>query len=81
VNDALATKVVDLVTRELGVARGTITETTTSTDVEQWDSLGHLQVCMALEAEFGVTPELEVLGTLDSVPAIVSYLTDGQTAT
>ena len=80
-NDAVAGKVVELVTRELGVAPGTITETTTSADVEGWDSLGHLQVCMALEAEFGVSPELEVLGTLDSVPAIVRYLTEGQTAT
>jgi acyl carrier protein len=81
VNDALDTKVIEIVTHELGVAPGTITAATTSADVEQWDSLGHLQVCMALEAEFGVSPELEVLADLDSVPAIVRYLTDGQTGT
>lgn len=75
-SDALAEKVVAIVTRELGVPPGTITATSSSADVEAWDSLGHLQVCMALEAEFGVSPELEILADLDSVPAIVGYLTD-----
>ena len=78
--DAIADRVIGIVTRELGVAPGTIDASTTSADVEQWDSLGHLQVCMALEAEFGVSPELETLAELDSVPAIVRYVTDGQTA-
>ena len=72
--DALEARVIALVTSELGVPAGSITSATSSGDIEQWDSLGHLQVCMALEAEFGVSPELEELAELDSVGAIVGYL-------
>ena len=74
--DALEARVIALVTSELGVPAGSITSATSSGDIEQWDSLGHLQVCMALETEFGVSPELEELAELDSVGAIVGYLRD-----
>jgi len=77
VNDEeLEARVIGLVGRELGVPEGSITAATSSADVEKWDSLGHLQVCMALEAEFGISPELEELAELDSVSAIVDYVRD-----
>jgi len=74
-DDALEARVIGLVGRELGVPEGAITSATSSADIEKWDSLGHLQVCMALEAEFGISPELEELSELDSV-AIVDYVRD-----
>lgn len=74
--DELEARVIALVARELGVPDGSITPATSSDDIEKWDSLGHLQVCMAVEAEFGVSPELEELAELDSVAAIVAYLRD-----
>jgi acyl carrier protein len=75
-DDELEARVIALVARELGVPEGSITSATSSGDIENWDSLGHLQVCMALEADFGVSPELEELAELDSVAAIVDYLRD-----
>ena len=75
-DDALEARVIGLVGRELGVPEGAITSATSSADIEKWDSLGHLQVCMALEAEFGISPELEELSELDSVAAIVDYVRD-----
>jgi acyl carrier protein len=72
--DDVEARVVGLIGRELDVPEGTITPATVSADVERWDSLGHLQVCMALEAEFGISPELEELAELDSVAAIVDYV-------
>ena len=75
-DEELEARVIGLVGRELGVPEGSITAATSSADVEKWDSLGHLQVCMALEAEFGISPELEELAELDSVSAIVDYVRD-----
>ena len=46
----------------------------TSTDVEFWDSLGHLRVCMALEERYGIEIPMEDIAELQSVPAIVTYL-------
>jgi acyl carrier protein len=73
-DDDVEARVIGLIGRELDVPEGSITPTTASGDIERWDSLGHLQVCMALEAEFGISPELEELAELDSVAAIVDYL-------
>ncbi len=73
-DDDVEARVIGLIGRELDVPEGSITPATVSGDIERWDSLGHLQVCMALEAEFGISPELEELAELDSVAAIVDYL-------
>jgi acyl carrier protein len=74
--EELEAQVIELISRELAVPEASITGSTVSADVERWDSLGHLQICMALEAEFGISPELEELAELDSVAAIVVYLGD-----
>ena len=74
ISDPLELKVVAVVTRELSVPPGSINLLSTSDDVDRWDSLGHLQICMALEAEFGVSPGLEEVGQINSVPAIIAYL-------
>jgi len=73
-DDELEVRVIGLIGRELGVPDGSVTPATVSGDLERWDSLGHLQICMALEAEFGISPELEELEELDSVAAIVAYV-------
>ena len=49
--------VLAILTRELDLDEGDITAESTSTDVEFWDSLGHLRVCMALEERYGSDPD------------------------
>ena len=51
-----------------------ITETTRDQDLPAWDSLGQVNLIMALEQEFGVYIEVEDFGNLNSVPAILAYL-------
>jgi acyl carrier protein len=58
----------------LKVAPGDITETTRDQDLPSWDSLGQVNLIMALEQEFGVYVEVEEFGNLNSVPAILAYL-------
>jgi len=65
-----------ILTRELDLDEGDITEESTAADVELWDSLGHLRVCMALEERYGVQIPMEEVGELQSVPAILKYLAD-----
>ncbi|MEZ5409922.1 MAG: acyl carrier protein [Acidimicrobiales bacterium] len=66
--------VVAVITAELGLGDGEVTADSTIDDVESWDSLGHLRVCMALEQRFGVTIPMEDIADLRSVPAIVAKL-------
>jgi acyl carrier protein len=71
VEDVLA-----ILQRELDLDEGDITAESRVGDVENWDSLGHLRVCMALEERYGVQIPMEEVGELQSVPAIVKYLAD-----
>ena len=43
-------------------------------DLPQWDSMGHMEVLVALEKEFGVEVTAETITNLISVPAIFEYI-------
>ena len=58
----------------LKVAPAKITQTTRDQDLPAWDSLGQVNLIMALEQTFGVYIEVEEFGNLNSVPAILAYL-------
>jgi acyl carrier protein len=58
----------------LKVIPAKITEATRDQDLPAWDSLGQVNLIMALEQEFGVYIEVEEFGNLNSVPAILAYL-------
>lgn len=65
-----------LLMSELDLDEGEIGTESAAEDVENWDSLAQLRLCMALEAKFGVTIPLERVPELSSVPAIRSFLAD-----
>ena len=43
-------------------------------DLPQWDSLGHMDVMMRLEEQFGVEINTETIAELVSIPAICEYI-------
>ncbi len=43
-------------------------------DLPQWDSMGHMDVMLSLEEQFGVEINTETIGELVSLPAICAYL-------
>ncbi len=47
---------------------------TTPLQVPQWNSLGHVQLIMELEKQFGVTFDADEIATLASVAAIAAAL-------
>lgn len=51
-----------------------IRETSTMADIEEWDSLGHVHIMVALEQAFDLYMDVEDFAELDSVPAILEYL-------
>jgi len=68
------TEVVELLERELDLDPGDVQGSSSSDDVEYWDSLGHLRVCMAIEAAFNVKIPMDAVPKLGSVPAILAFL-------
>ena len=67
-------EVLDLLATELDLESGDIHATSTMESVENWDSLGHLRVCMALEARFAIKIPMEQVSDLTSVHAILTLL-------
>jgi acyl carrier protein len=43
-------------------------------DLPQWDSLGHMDVMMRLEEQFGVEINTDTIAELVSIPAICEYI-------
>lgn len=66
--------VLDLLAGELDLDEGEITGMSTMADVANWDSLGHLRVCMALEARYGIKIPMDQVQELTSVTAILLAL-------
>ena len=42
--------------------------------IEEWDSLGHVHIMVALEQAFDLYMDVDDFAKLDSVPAILQYL-------
>jgi acyl carrier protein len=43
-------------------------------DLPEWDSLGHMEVMLRLEEQFGIAMDADLIAQLVSVPDIVNYL-------
>lgn len=43
-------------------------------DLPQWDSMGHMDLMVALESRFGVEISAETISELVSIPAILAHL-------
>jgi acyl carrier protein len=51
-----------------------IRESSTMDEIEEWDSLGHVHIMVALEQAFDLYMDVDDFAELDSVPAILQYL-------
>ncbi|TMD58688.1 MAG: acyl carrier protein [Chloroflexi bacterium] len=63
-----------LIARALEVRRERVTPETRSADLAEWDSLGHLRICLAVTERYGTEISLEQIGELDSVTALFAFL-------
>ena len=64
----------DVIATTLKVPANRITETTKDEDIAAWDSLGHINLMMALEKTFDIFLDVEDFSKLTSVCAIMEYL-------
>jgi acyl carrier protein len=63
-----------VVARVFGLARSAVTDATSNATVEAWDSLSHVTLILALEAEYGVSFSAEDALTMTTVGAIKRVL-------
>jgi acyl carrier protein len=70
----LGPKIRSIVAATFGVPVAQITDQTSSDTIESWDSMNHLHLVVALEAEFGVSFEPERAVEMTSLRAIEQAL-------
>jgi len=42
--------------------------------VKKWDSMGHMEIMLRLEAEFGIELDTDLIRQLTSIPEIIAYI-------
>lgn len=71
---SLFEKLREIMAATLELPEDAITETSDMSDITKWDSLGHVNIMVALEQAFDLYMDVEDFAELDSVPAILQYL-------
>lgn len=64
----------ELIGEALQVSRDQVTPDLAFGDLPQWDSMGHMEVMMSLEVQFGVEITADTIADLTNIPAICRYL-------
>ena len=70
----LQEKVRAVLAEALNVGLDEISAETAFGDLPQWDSMGHMEVMIVLEANFGVDINTDTISTLVSVPSICEHI-------
>lgn len=63
-----------IIATTLKVPTSAITPDTRDEDLSSWDSLGQVNLIMALEQSFDLEVDVEEFASLNSVPAILDFL-------
>ena len=75
--DSIEERVRRIVADVLGLPYEQITSSTSHKSVAEWDSMGMINMAMALEAEFQVTLSIEDVAKLVSVQAVTEIVRQG----
>jgi acyl carrier protein len=70
----LTSQVQSLLAEVFQVPQGEVTPDLAFGDLPQWDSLGHMDLMLRLEEQFGVTVDTDLIAELVNIPAICAYL-------
>ena len=69
-----ASSIIEIFQDILDVKEGTVSLSTTSSDIDEWDSVATVNIIVALEDEFGIKFKLEDIQTLNTVKDFVDLV-------
>jgi acyl carrier protein len=73
-SDHATTKVIALVAAELDVPPGKINAASSIDTIPEWDSMAHLNICLAFQDRFGIQLDMDTIGELTSVAALAKLV-------
>jgi len=69
-----ASSIIEIFQDILDVKEGTVSLSTTSSDIDEWDSVATVNIIVALEDEFGIKFKLEDIQTVNTVKDFVDLV-------
>ena len=63
-----------LIAQTLNISVDQISEELSYGDMPEWDSLGHMNIMMALEEKYGIQITADIITGLVNIKAIVDYI-------
>lgn len=63
-----------VIAEALGIDRELVTDDLAYGDLPEWDSMGHMNVMMALEERYGIEITTDTIAELVNMPAIFAYV-------
>lgn len=73
-NDRYRQEVKDLICEVFHLPREAVSDRLAFGEISEWDSLGHMDLLMALESRYDIPLDEELITRLISVEAICTYL-------
>jgi acyl carrier protein len=73
-SDQAIRKIIALVAAELDVPLGKINAASSIETVQEWDSMAHLNICLAIQDSFGIKLDMEAIGESTSVAALAKLV-------
>jgi acyl carrier protein len=74
--DDAKTRIRTVLASVLGLPADAVSDTSSQETIDTWDSLAHIHLIMGLEAEFGISFDVEQALEMTSVPAIHAALVE-----
>ncbi len=72
--DGKVQAVISLIAAELEIPATKLDANSSVDTVPEWDSMAHLNICLAFQERFGVALDLESIAAATSVPTLVALL-------
>ena len=73
-SDQAVRKIIALVASELELPAGKVNAGSSIETIPEWDSMAHLNICLAIQDSFGVTLDMETIGEATSVAALAKLV-------
>jgi acyl carrier protein len=74
VSEQAVREIIALIASELEIPESSLNAGSSIDTTPEWDSVGHLNICLALQDRFGVSLDMEEISQATSVAALAAFL-------
>lgn len=67
-------KIKSIMAKVFGLSSGEISAESSNETIERWDSLGHMNLCLALEEEFGIELDGDSVASMSTYSDVVKVV-------